>query len=215
MMTKKLRKLSSMRLPAVVNLVSRGILHMKAILYYRYIFGSFGHGSVLEKPVLLTNPHWMHIGNGVLIRSGVRLEAIAIDSSYEPELRIGDNVNIENFVQMSVIGRLIIGSNVTIASRTMILCGSHPFRDVDNPVKIGDRVSGRNSVIEIGDGSLIGAGVAILQNVHIGKHCVVAANSLINADVPDYSVALGNPASIILHYDHEKKSWLPGNRQST
>ena len=34
-------------------------------------------------------------------------------------------------------------------------------------------------------------------NVTIGDHCVVAAHSFVNEDIPDYSIVVGVPAKII------------------
>lgn len=208
----KLRSFIRMRVPAKLNFLSNLLLRLKAMFYYRHIFGSFGGGSTLGKPVLLTNPHFMHIGNNVHIRQCVRLEAVACDATYAPELRIGDNVNIEHFVQISAIGRLIIGPNVSIGSRTMILCGHHPFFDVKNPVKIGNRLAGKKAFIEIGDGTFIGSGVAIMQNVRIGKHVVIGANSVVKSSIPDYSVVEGNPAAVVMRYDEAQDCWMKVER---
>lgn len=202
-----LRRFIVMRLPAKLGFLSRVLLRLKAICYYRHIFGSFGRGSTLGKPALLTNPHFMHLGNNVHIRPFARLEAVACDGSYNPELRIGDNVNIEHFVQISAVGKLDIGSNVSIGSRSLILCGTHPFLDAKSPVKIGDRLAGKNSFIEIGEGTFIGAGCAILQNVRIGKHVVIGVNSVVKTSIPDYCVVEGNPAAIIMRYDEMQDRW--------
>ena len=201
------RRLWEMRLPEKLSVISRRFLLLKAAFYYRHVFASFGAGSTLGKPALLTNPHWIHIGRNVNIRQMARIEAVACDDSYIPEFRIGDNVNIEHFVQLSAIGRLIIGSNVSIGSRTMILCGSHPFLDVKNPMKIGDRLAGKDAFIEIGEGTFIGSGVAIMQNVRIGRKVVIAANSVVKKSIPDYCVVEGNPATIVMRYDELEDRW--------
>ena len=51
--------------------------------------------------------------------------------------------------------------------------------------------------VEIGEGSWIGIGVAILPGVKVGKNAVIGANLVITHDVPDYCIAAGNPARII------------------
>ncbi len=202
-----LRRFIRMRFWEKLNFLSRALIRLKAVLFYRFVFGSLGRGSSLEKPALLTNPHLIHIGGDVVIRGGVRLEAVPCDSTYIPELRIGDNVRIEHFVQISSAGRVIIGPNVGIASRTMVMCANHPFLDVNDPVRICDRIEGKNTFIEIGEGALIGAGVVILQNVRIGKRSVIGANSVVKTHIPDYCVASGNPAVVVLRYDAEEDRW--------
>lgn len=47
----------------------------------------------------------------------------------------------------------------------------------------------------------------IVGNVHIGKNCVIGANSVVTKDIPDYSIVGGVPAKIIRRYNKETKSW--------
>lgn len=49
----------------------------------------------------------------------------------------------------------------------------------------------------IDDGTWLGTNVVIVGNVHVGKHCVIGANSVVAKDIPDYSVAAGIPAKVI------------------
>ncbi|HQG57323.1 MAG TPA: acyltransferase [Bacteroidales bacterium] len=51
--------------------------------------------------------------------------------------------------------------------------------------------------IVIGDDVWIGANCTILPGVRIGKCCIIGANSLVNKNIPDYSLAFGNPVRII------------------
>lgn len=43
----------------------------------------------------------------------------------------------------------------------------------------------------------IGAQVTVLKGVRIGSHAVVAANTVVNKDVPPYAIVAGSPAKII------------------
>lgn len=51
--------------------------------------------------------------------------------------------------------------------------------------------------IIIGDDVWIGANCTILAGVKIGKNCIVGANSLVNKNIPDFSLAYGNPVKVI------------------
>lgn len=53
-------------------------------------------------------------------------------------------------------------------------------------------------------GNNLGAGATILPGVCIGRHAIVGAGSVVTKDVPDYAVAVGNPAKVIKMLDKEK-----------
>lgn len=57
--------------------------------------------------------------------------------------------------------------------------------------------------IIIGDNTWVGVRVTILPGVTIGNYCVVAAGSLVNKDVSDYTVVAGVPAKVIKHLNPE------------
>jgi acetyltransferase-like isoleucine patch superfamily enzyme len=194
-------------LPEKLNLLENIWYRLKAAVYYRHVFGSFGRGSVIYKPTMLSNPRFMHIGDKVSIRRGARLEGVLIDPANPPELRIGNNVNIEQDVHIVFAGKIVIADNVSITARCSLLGSSHPFFDVHSPVKIGARLTGATSRIEIGEGSFLGIGAVIMMNVKIGRHVVIGSNSVVTKSVPDYSVADGKPAKVCMKYDAASDSW--------
>ena len=204
----KLRRFAGLQYHDKLNTVRMLMCRIKGIVYYRRTFGSFGVGSCLYKPMLVSNARYIHIGKNVSIRQGVRLEAVMIDPANPPELRIGNNVNIEQDVHIVFMGKVRIADNVSITARCSLLGGSHPFFDVNDPVKIGSRLTGAKSVIEIGEGSFLGIGTVVMMNVRIGKHVVIGANSVVKRSIPDYCVADGNPAMVVMKFDQEAQSWV-------
>lgn len=51
----------------------------------------------------------------------------------------------------------------------------------------------------IGDQVWIGTGAVVVGNITIGSNVLIAPNSFVNMDVPDYSLVIGNPAVIRPH----------------
>jgi len=190
-----------------LNVLAFCFYRVKGAFYYRRIFATFGKGSVLFKPLLLNNTQYMHLGDNVTIRPGARLEAVVSDRAALPELRIGDNVNIEQNVHIVCHSRISIGNNVSITGHCAIVDVTHPYEDVNDPTKIGARISKERSFVEIGEGSFLGLRSIVLPNVKIGKHCVIGANSTVTRDIPDYCVVAGNPARIVRFYDWDMKQW--------
>ncbi len=59
-----------------------------------------------------------------------------------------------------------------------------------------DRLGYTRGSVAIGPYSFIAASTVILPGVSIGKGCLIAAGSLVDKDIPDYSIAVGSPAKV-------------------
>lgn len=119
------------------------------------------------------------------------------------DIIIGKNTRIG--LGNTVIGPVHIGDHTNIAQNVTISGLNHIFHDVTKTIA-EQGVS--TSPIHIGDDVWIGANSVILAGVEIGKHCVIAAGSIVTRSIPPYSVCAGNPAKIIKQYDFDKKEWI-------
>jgi maltose O-acetyltransferase len=88
---------------------------------------------------------------------------------------------------------ITIGNNVTMAPRVHILCHDASTKQFLNYTKIGR--------VTIGDNVFIGTQTTILKGVIIGSNVVIGSNSLINKDVPDNCVVVGNPQRVVCDID--------------
>ena len=96
------------------------------------------------------------------------------------------------FIQ--VRGKVIIGNKVIFGSGVSIFSESHNFDDPDLPVSVQGET--RKGVI-VEDGVWVCTRAIILDDVTIGKNSIVAAGSIVNKDVPPYTIVGGVPAKII------------------
>jgi acetyltransferase-like isoleucine patch superfamily enzyme len=189
-----------------INSVSR-YYRLKARFYYRRIFGHIGAGSCIMKPVGLFNPECIHIGNGVQIRHGARIEAVRERAGvfFSPRIEIGDGTSIEQGFHLACAEQIIIGKHVAITEYVGIFDIWHLYEDIQVPIK--DQPL-KTSPVKIGDHSFIGMGAVIQPGVIIGKHCVIGANSVVIRSIPDYSVAVGLPAKVIRRFDPVASQWI-------
>lgn len=110
-------------------------------------------------------------------------------------VKIGSNCHFSPYVLIDLIypGLIIIGDNVTIGSNTMIFAHVNPtanlFLKKTYPRKVAK--------VTIKSGAVINPGAIITAGVTIGKNSIVSIGSTITEDVPDYCVAVGNPARIV------------------
>ena len=110
-------------------------------------------------------------------------------------IKIGKNVLINTNLLAMARGGITIEDDVQIASNTQILTNNHdPYERMVLPCK----------PVLIRKGAWIGAGVTILPGVCIGKHAIVGAASVVTKDVPDYAVAVGNPAKVVKMLDADR-----------
>jgi acetyltransferase-like isoleucine patch superfamily enzyme len=67
-----------------------------------------------------------------------------------------------------------------------------------------ERASSTSNPIRIGRNVWIGFDVCVLPGVHIGDGSIVGARSVVDADVPEYSIVAGNPARVIRELPKKK-----------
>ena len=108
-------------------------------------------------------------------------------------VRIGEDVNLINTTIDWSHGFLVsIGSRVTLTGVRILA------HDGSTQIPLGVSRVGR---VTIGDEVFVGYGSVILAGVTIGSRVVVGAGSVVTRDIPDNSVAAGNPARVIGTYD--------------
>ncbi|PDW01590.1 transferase [Candidatus Viridilinea mediisalina] len=91
-------------------------------------------------------------------------------------------------------GGITIGDDVYLGTLVQLLAVNHVFADTTRPISMqGITAQG----ITIGHGSWIGSGAIVLDGVTIGRNVVVGAGALVTKDIPDYCVAVGNPARVV------------------
>jgi acetyltransferase-like isoleucine patch superfamily enzyme len=107
---------------------------------------------------------------------------------------VGKNCWIGPFTIIDGSGGLTIGESCTISAGVHIYTHDNIEqtllgRDTTTPIV-------KTKVI-IGNNTYVGPHSVISKGTTIGHHCVIAANSFVNSNVPDYSIVAGNPAKLV------------------
>jgi len=95
----------------------------------------------------------------------------------------------------------IVQSQAKIGNHVILNTGSQVDHDciIEDYVHLGPGVilCGR---VQIGEGSFIGAGATVIPGKKVGAWSIVGAGSVVIDHIPDYVVAVGNPARVVKHW---------------
>jgi maltose O-acetyltransferase len=110
-------------------------------------------------------------------------------------LRLGRDVYIGDFVHFDhgFLWLISVGDESVIASDTRILAHDGSTKHWTDRIRVGR--------VDIGRRVYIGAGSLVLPGVRIGDDSIVGAGSVVTRDVPERTVAAGNPAMPIASLD--------------
>lgn len=167
----------------------------------------FGENIRITPNLRIFNPQYISLGANSYFGPGCRIEAW--DSynkkKFNPQIILGKDIRINSRCHIGAINKVTIGDNCLIGSNVMIIDHAHG----DNSPKElllhpGDRDLYSKGPISIGERTWLCENVVVLPNVHIGKGCVIGANAVVTKDIPDYSVAVGNPARVVKQVNIEK-----------
>ena len=165
----------------------------------------FGRGSIINWPTgNMYGERWISIGEDTMIAADVTLSAGMVPNQEmmtDPVVIIGDRCLIGR--GSAIVGhyRIDIGDDVFTGMNVYITDQNHGYEDPDTPIGIQDP---QDDPVVIGNGSWIGSGAVVLPGARIGKHCVVAANSVVRGTFPSHSVIAGAPAKVVRAYDGTK-----------
>ena len=158
-------------------------------------YNSLEYGQKKEKTDILKQM-FGSIGNNTSV-------GLPFICDYGRNIYIGDNVSINMNCTFVDCNKIIIGNNVLIASNVQLYTSTHPVELSERLVPGRTPESGEYFCrtyalpITIGNGCWIGGGVIILPGVSIGNGSVIGAGSVVTKDIPDNSLAAGNPCHVI------------------
>ncbi|WP_316810255.1 acyltransferase [Pedobacter heparinus] len=167
---------------------------------------------------IFLNPFKHKRGKRSIIRRRTRLDVFPFN-----EFELGERSVIEDFSTINngvgnviignrtivgisnvIIGPVLIGNNVMLAQNIVISGLNHGYEDITLSPSLQKVICKQ---ITICDDVWIGANSVITAGVTIGKHCIVGAGSVVTKNIPEFSIAVGNPAKVIKQYNVVSKKW--------
>jgi len=156
-------------------------------LIYTHLLSKIPYGLGVKLRSVVLKRLLNHVGVGTRISTGVRL-------LYPQGITLGDNVGIPRDVTLDGRGSVEIGDDTIIGFESIILTATHISKDKDTPIRKQGMFC---APVKIGKNVWTGARVIILPGLTIGDGAIIAANSVVDKDVPANTVYGGVPAHFI------------------
>lgn len=171
----------------------------------------FSNCRLVRRPFYIRGRRWIVFGQNLTCGRGLRMDALGDSSSIGPLIRIGSNVEINDYVHIGAVKSVTIGDRVLIASKVFITDHDHGSygkegKHTDPRIAPNQRhLSALPVVIE--DDVWLGEFVCVLAGVRIGKGSVIGTMSTVTRDIPPYSIAVGSPARVIKQFNFATNTW--------
>lgn len=121
---------------------------------------------------------------------------------YGSHIEVGKNFFANYNCTILDVAKVVIGDNCQFAPNVSIYTAGHPLHpDTRNTLyEYGIEVT-------IGDNVWVGGNTVICPGVHIGSNTVIGAGSVVTRDIPEWSVAAGNPCKVIRKITDEDRKY--------
>ena len=59
----------------------------------------------------------------------------------------------------------------------------------------------------VGEGASLGSNATVIGGIRIGRRVVIGAGAVVTVDIPDFSIAVGNPARVVRSFANAAELW--------
>ena len=164
---------------------------------------ALGPGHCMMKPwnVRVHGKH-IRIGDNVhIVTTPDRMVSLSTwaFAEHQGHINIGNNVLLCPGVRLDSACTISVGDNCMFAAGSYVTDADwHDIYDRTRPV-------GTTKAITLANNVWVGDGAIICKGVTIGKNSIVGAGSVVTNDIPENSIAAGNPARVVKQLDLERE----------
>lgn len=157
-----------------------------------YSFAKVGEDVTIWPEAKIINSQNITINNSVIIDDFVLLIS-------GPRTSIGSFVHIGAFTSIAGGGEFEMGDFSGLSGGVRVYTGNEDYNggSLTNPAVPAPYRIAKRSFVHIGKHAIVGANTVILPGVTIGEGAAIGANSLVTKDVEPWSVYFGSPAKKI------------------
>lgn len=166
---------------------------------------------LIRFPFVLRGKPYIDFGKNLTTGFWCRFESYPMDNDPRVRLKLGDNIQMNDYVHISAVDSVEIGDNCLLASHVYISDNSHGrYESGENDSSPDVAPALREYIkapVKIGKNCWFGEGVIVMPGVTIGDGCVIGAHSVVNKSIPTASIAVGSPARVVKQYNRVTQRW--------
>lgn len=121
---------------------------------------------------------------------------------YGYNIEVGENFGANYNCTILDVAKVKIGKNALFGPNVSIYTAGHPLHPESRNTGYEYGIS-----ITIGDNVWIGGSTVIMAGVTIGSNVVIGGGSVVTRDIPDWTVAVGNPCRVIRKITEEDRKY--------
>lgn len=164
-----------------------------------------GRDTYIDRTVQILGWKYISIGHSSAISEGTWLNVNHRVSEHK-HIVIGNNCYIGKRNFLSSGWQIVLSDYCMTGIDCKFMGSDHIFDDPLKPYIVSGVTN--KKVIRLGANVWLGAGVSIIGNIQIGHGSVVGAGSLVNRDIPPFSIVVGNPCRVYKRYDFALGTWV-------
>jgi acetyltransferase-like isoleucine patch superfamily enzyme len=185
------------------ELITNGISFLYTKLFWK-------KARLIRLPIRVRGKKCMTYGSGFTTGYNCRIEMNGI--KVKDKLVIGSDCVIGDLAHIVANYKVEIGNGVLMASRIFITDTNHGEYNQGSNVSVPNVPPNKRPLhykkVVIGNNVWLGENISILPGVNIGHGSIIGANSVVTKNVPENSIAVGNPARVIKQFDEKKQLWV-------
>lgn len=166
-------------------------------VYWKTKLGGMGENCFVDYGTTIMGPENVFLGNNVHIDE--RCSVLCVNG----KIKSDNYVHVAANCVLQGKGTIDLKEKSTISALCKIYSATNHYRNEKGELTTcsamapANEQSVRKNPVSIGFNSLVGSGVSLVPGGSVGDNSIVEPNSFVNSIIPDYKVAMGNPARIV------------------
>jgi galactoside O-acetyltransferase len=151
-----------------------------------------GENVAVHRTVEFFNP------KAIVLGDNVRIDCFCFISARE-KVVLGDNVHIASGANISGSEGVEMGNFSGLSNRVSLFTASDDYIEgyLTNPTVPEEFKKVKRGKVFLGEHVIVGCGSIIMPGVTLARGVSIGALSFVNRNLPEYSIAAGNPARIV------------------